>query len=120
MKNGPVTAVFTVFDDSPAYKGGVYTPTSDKQLGGHAIRIIGLNKNFKKDFYAYGGNAYGLANTLLQSAFLKPKMRSKKVSNLYFKGRLTVPGRGMPPSIISGKIAAKRIGDNTYEYPRNI
>ena len=73
------------------------------------------HKNFKKDFNAYGGNAYGLANTLLQSAFLKPKMRSKKVSNLYFTGQLTVPGPGMPPSIISGKIAAKLIGDNTYE-----
>jgi len=55
------------------------------------------------------GNAYGLANTLMQSAFLKPKMKNKKIDNLYYTGQLTVPGPGMPPSIISGKIAADLI-----------
>ena len=56
------------------------------------------------------GNAYGLANTLFQSAFFKPKMKNKKIGNLYYTGQLTVPGPGMPPSIISGKIAAGLIG----------
>lgn len=61
---------------------------------------------FEQDYNAYKGNAYGLANTLLQTAFLKPRMRHKKIKNLFFAGQLTVPGPGVPPSIISGKVAA--------------
>ena len=63
--------------------------------------------DFINDYHSYKGNAYGLANTLMQTAFLKPKMRSKKVKNLFFTGQLTVPGPGVPPAIISGMIAAK-------------
>jgi phytoene desaturase len=63
-------------------------------------------KDFKEDYNAYEGNAYGLANTLSQTAVLKPAMRNKKVKNLFYTGQLTVPGPGVPPSIISGKIAA--------------
>ena len=62
--------------------------------------------DFKKDYNSYKGNAYGLANTLFQTAFLRPKLKSKKVKNLYFTGQLTVPGPGVPPSLISGKLAA--------------
>ncbi|WP_313216126.1 oleate hydratase [Soonwooa sp.] len=64
---------------------------------------------FVQDYNAYGGNAYGLANTLNQTAVLKPKMRNKKVNNLFYTGQLTVPGPGVPPSIISGKIVANEI-----------
>ncbi|MCG2793197.1 MAG: phytoene desaturase family protein [Weeksellaceae bacterium] len=62
--------------------------------------------DFKEDYNAYAGNAYGLANTLLQTAVLKPSLRNKKVKNLFYAGQLTVPGPGVPPSLISGKIAA--------------
>ncbi|MEG1591901.1 MAG: phytoene desaturase, partial [Chryseobacterium sp.] len=62
--------------------------------------------DFKKDYNAYQGNAYGLANTLSQTAVLKPSLKNKKVKNLFYTGQLTVPGPGVPPSIISGKIAA--------------
>jgi phytoene desaturase len=62
--------------------------------------------DFSKDYNAYQGNAYGLANILTQTAFLKPKMEHKKLSNFLYTGQLTVPGPGVPPSIISGKIAA--------------
>ena len=65
--------------------------------------------DFEKDYNSYKGNAYGLANTLKQTAFLRPKMISKKVKNLYFTGQLTVPGPGVPPSIISGKIVSDLI-----------
>jgi phytoene desaturase len=63
-------------------------------------------KDFKKDYNSYKGNAYGLANTLLQTAFLRPKLKSKKVHRLFFTGQLSVPGPGVPPSLISGKLAA--------------
>ena len=63
--------------------------------------------DFVKDYHSHKGNAYGLANTLLQTAFLKPKMRSAKLKNLFYTGQLTVPGPGVPPSIISGQVAAK-------------
>lgn len=62
--------------------------------------------DFVKDYNSYKGNAYGMANTLLQTAFLRPKLKSKKVKNLFFTGQLTVPGPGVPPSLISGKLVA--------------
>ncbi|MES2382002.1 MAG: phytoene desaturase family protein [Bacteroidota bacterium] len=65
--------------------------------------------NFIKDYSAYGGNAYGLANTLAQTAVLKPKIKNKKIKNLFYTGQLTVPGPGVPPSIISGKIVANEV-----------
>ena len=68
--------------------------------------------DFIKDYNSYKGNAYGLANTLTQTAFLRPKIKSKKVNNLYFTGQLTVPGPGVPPSLISGKIASDLIFKN--------
>lgn len=66
-------------------------------------------EDFIKDYHSYKGNAYGLANTLLQTAFLRPKLRSKKVKGLYFTGQLTVPGPGVPPSLISGKVVSSLI-----------
>ncbi|NNK53611.1 MAG: phytoene desaturase [Flavobacteriaceae bacterium] len=62
--------------------------------------------DFINDYNSYKGNAYGLANTLMQTAFLRPKLKSKKVDNLFFTGQLTVPGPGVPPSLISGKLVA--------------
>jgi phytoene desaturase len=68
--------------------------------------------DFVKDYNSYKGNAYGMANTLLQTAFLRPKLKSKKVKSLYFTGQLTVPGPGVPPSLISGKLSAELIQKN--------
>ncbi|MEK9740353.1 MAG: phytoene desaturase family protein [Flavobacteriaceae bacterium] len=66
--------------------------------------------DFVSDYNSYKGNAYGMANTLLQTAFLRPKLKSKKVKNLYFTGQLTVPGPGVPPALISGKLVSDLIG----------
>jgi len=66
-------------------------------------------KDFEQDYHSFRGNAYGLANTLFQTAFFKPKLRAKKVSNLYHTGQLTVPGPGVPPSLISGQIVAQEV-----------
>lgn len=65
--------------------------------------------DFQEDYHAFEGNAYGLANTLAQTAVLKPALRNKKIKNLFYTGQLTVPGPGVPPSIISGKIAASEV-----------
>mgnify|MGYP003326485971 FL=1 len=62
--------------------------------------------DFINDYNSYKGNAYGLANTLMQTAFLRPKLKSKKVVGLFFTGQLTVPGPGVPPALISGKIVS--------------
>jgi len=72
------------------------------------------HNDFKKDYHAYKGNAYGLANTLFQTAFLKPKLKNKKVKNLYYAGQLTTPGPGVPPSLISGQVVATEI-DKQYQ-----
>ena len=65
--------------------------------------------DFVSEYNSYKGNAYGMANTLLQTAFLRPKLKSKKVRNLYFTGQLTVPGPGVPPALISGKLVSDLI-----------
>ena len=67
------------------------------------------HKDFVTDYNAYKGNAYGLANTLNQTAILKPQLANKKLNNLFYTGQLTVPGPGVPPSLISGQVVAKEI-----------
>lgn len=65
--------------------------------------------NFEEDYNSFKGNAYGLANTLKQTAFLKPSMRNSRVKNLVYAGQLTTPGPGVPPSLISGQVAAEEV-----------
>lgn len=65
--------------------------------------------DFMSEYNSFKGNAYGLANTLNQTAILKPSLKNKKVSNLYYTGQLTVPGPGVPPSLISGIVVAREI-----------
>ncbi|RZK23654.1 MAG: phytoene desaturase [Hymenobacter sp.] len=82
---------------------------------GHSIRDAVVfkrsyaHRDFIADYHSFKGNAYGLANTLKQTAILKPSLKSTKVSNLYFTGQLTVPGPGVPPSLISGQVVAKEV-----------
>lgn len=71
--------------------------------------------DFVTDYHSYNGNAYGLANTLMQTAIMKPKIRNKKIKNLFYAGQLTVPGPGVPTSLISGKIVANQ----TIKYLKN-
>jgi phytoene desaturase len=71
--------------------------------------------DFVSAYNSYKGNAYGMANTLLQTAFLRPKLKSKKVKNLYFTGQLTVPGPGVPPALISGKLVSELINKQFLE-----
>ena len=68
--------------------------------------------DFEEVYNSYKGNAYGMANTLLQTAFLRPKLKSKMIENMYFTGQLTVPGPGVPPALISGKLVAELIEKN--------
>lgn len=65
--------------------------------------------DFKSDYNSYKGNAYGLANTLTQTAILRPSCRSKKLGNLFYTGQFTVPGPGVPPSLISGEVVSKQV-----------
>jgi phytoene desaturase len=66
-------------------------------------------KDFEDDYNSYKGNAYGLANTLMQTANLKPKIKNNSIPNFYYCGQLTVPGPGVPPSIVSGQVAANEL-----------
>jgi phytoene desaturase len=86
-----------------------------EKLTGQSIRDAIVFKrsyahsDFKNDYHAYKGNAYGLANTLMQTAILKPAIKNKRLKNLFFTGQLTVPGPGVPPSLISGQVVAKEV-----------
>jgi phytoene desaturase len=80
------------------------------QIAPHIIfRKSYAHADFVRDYNAFKGNAYGLANTLAQTAILKPALRSKKVRNLFYTGQLTVPGPGVPPAIISGEVVAREV-----------
>ncbi|BFG71478.1 phytoene desaturase family protein [Sediminibacterium sp. KACHI17] len=86
----------------------------EKQLGQSVREAIIYKKSFAhsdfvSEYNAFRGNAYGLANTLRQTAVLKPGCRSKKVKNLFYTGQLTVPGPGVPPSLISGEVVAGEV-----------
>jgi phytoene desaturase len=81
-----------------------------QQIRGHImVKKSYATNDFIKDYNSFKGNAYGLANILRQTAFLRPKMKSRKVRGLYFTGQLTVPGPGVPPSLISGNIVSTMI-----------
>jgi phytoene desaturase len=78
------------------------------------------HKDFMADYNAFRGNAYGLANTLLQTANLKPSIVNKKVKNMFYTGQLTVPGPGVPPSIISGQVVARELMRKHYQNMNNV
>ncbi len=103
--------------DSPELRASTFRPILkrlEKHCGtdieSHIIyqRSYSVN-DFKKDYHAFKGNAYGLANTLMQTAILKPRMKNQKVENLFYTGQLTVPGPGVPPSLISGIVVSDLI-----------
>jgi phytoene desaturase len=104
-------------DDPEATREKYYNMLMDRleKHCGHPIREHVVYKrsyahrDFISDYHSFKGNAYGLANTLQQTAILKPTLKSKKVDNLYFTGQLTVPGPGVPPSLISGQVVAKEV-----------
>lgn len=86
----------------------------EEQTGQAILQHIVYKRNFTyhdfvKDYNSFQGNAYGLANTLKQTAILKPRIQHKSISNLFFTGQLTVPGPGVPPSIISGQVVANQV-----------
>ncbi|WP_086478531.1 phytoene desaturase family protein [Arenibacter amylolyticus] len=83
--------------------------TNQEILGNILFREDFCVSDFKETYNSYKGNAYGLANTLTQTAFLRPKLKSNKVKNLFFTGQLTVPGPGVPPALISGKLVSQLI-----------
>jgi phytoene desaturase len=83
--------------------------TGQSLLDAVVVKKSYAHNDFINDYHALKGNAYGLANTLLQTAVLKPRMKSRKVSNLYYCGQLTVPGPGVPTAVISGEIVAREV-----------
>ena len=86
-----------------------------EKLTGQSIRDAVIfkrsfaHRDFKADYNSFKGNAYGLANTLMQTAILKPKLKNDQVKNLFYTGQLTVPGPGVPPCLISGKLVAEQV-----------
>ena len=74
--------------------------------------------DFVSEYNSFRGNAYGLANTLMQTAIFKPSCKSKKVKNLFYTGQLTVPGPGVPPCLISGEVVAKEVVKEYNRYAK--
>ncbi|MFT3919370.1 phytoene desaturase family protein [Cloacibacterium sp.] len=72
-------------------------------------------KDFKERYYSCRGNAYGLANTLFQTSILRPQINNEKLKNLFYTGQLTIPGPGVPPALISGKVVTDYILKNKHK-----
>ncbi len=110
-------------EDTPEVRERYYHLTMDRlerltrqSIRDHVVyRRSFAHADFVADYHAFRGNAYGLANTLLQTAFLKPKIKNRHVDNLYYTGQLTVPGPGVPPSLISGQVVAREIAKKYKE-----
>ena len=110
-------------EDTPAYREHYFQLVMDRlsQFTGIDLRsALVVQRSYSindliSDHNAFRGNAYGLANTLGQTGPLRPKVKSRKISNLYYAGQLTVPGPGVPPALISGQIAADLIASSKYE-----
>ncbi|KYP16024.1 MAG: phytoene dehydrogenase [Flavihumibacter sp. CACIAM 22H1] len=104
-------------DDSEEIREAYYEKLMDRleKYTGQPIRNAVVvkrsfaHRDFEAAYNSFKGNAYGLANVLKQTAILKPSCRSKKVKNLFYTGQLTVPGPGVPPSLISGELVAKEV-----------
>ena len=104
-------------EDSEEIREKYYSITIEKleKYTGEKIKDHVVSKrsyaldDFKSDYHSFKGNAYGLANTLKQTAILKPSLKNKKLKNLYYTGQLTIPGPGVPPSLISGEVVANEI-----------
>lgn len=104
-------------EDTPAIRDYYYDVVMKRleQKLGASIKDLVIYKrsyahnDFVKDYNAYKGNAYGLANTLQQTAIMKPSIRNHKLKNMFYTGQLTVPGPGVPPAIISGEIVANQV-----------
>jgi len=104
-------------DDNEEIREKYYNLIVDRmeQLLGEEIKSHVIYKrsfahnDFVTEYHSFKGNAYGLANTLKQTAILKPSLKNKKIKNFYYAGQLTVPGPGVPPSLISGHVVAKEI-----------
>jgi phytoene desaturase len=111
-------------DDTEATREKYYTMVMERleQRTGQRIRPHVVvkrsyaHRDFISDYHAFKGNAYGLANTLRQTAILKPALKNRNLSNLYYTGQLTVPGPGVPPSLISGQVVAAEV---QKEFPIN-
>ena len=107
-------------EDTPKLREHYYHVVMERleKLTGQSIRDSVVyqrsyaHRNFVDDYHAFKGNAYGLANTLRQTAILKPSLRNKRVKNMYYAGQLTVPGPGVPPSLISGLVTAREINNH--------
>ncbi len=116
--------VATGLEDTEETRERYYTMVMDrleKRIGQSVrdhvvVKRSYAHRDFIADYHAFKGNAYGLANTLQQTAILKPSLKNKNLTNLYYTGQLTVPGPGVPPSLISGQVVASQI---QKEFPIN-
>lgn len=94
--------------------------TGDRIRGHIVVKNSYCINDFVSDYNSFKGNAYGLANTLFQTGYFRPSIRNKKIKNLFYTGQLTVPGGGVPPAIISGKIVAREITKKIRMYEHAI
>jgi phytoene desaturase len=69
-------------------------------------------QDFVNDLNAWSGTALGMAHTLKQSAFFRPKNVSSKVKGLFYAGHHSVPGIGLPMCLIGAELVYKRLIDD--------
>lgn len=66
-------------------------------------------KDWEKTFNLYKGSGLGLAHDLNQIGGFRPKNYDEEFDNVFYVGASTVPGTGLPMTVISSKLVTERI-----------
>lgn len=73
------------------------------------VRVVLNPEHWQNMFGLYRGSGLGLAHDLNQVGGFRPKNKDEKFSNLYYVGASTVPGTGLPMTVISSRLVTERI-----------
>jgi phytoene desaturase len=85
-----------------------------RDVRGHIVcEAIITPEDFKRKYGANRGSIYGLSSNQRMAPFTRPGNRSKEIRNLYFVGGSTHPGGGVPLVMLSGKIVAELVQEQT-------
>ncbi len=73
------------------------------------VKVVLNPEHWQKMFGLYRGSGLGLAHDLNQVGGFRPKNKDEKFGNLYYVGASTVPGTGLPMTVISSRLVTERI-----------
>ncbi len=77
------------------------------------VEVSFAPQDWQRRYNLTRGSAHGLSHKLTQMAYFRPHNRHKRYRNLYFVGASTHPGTGVPTVLVSARLTARRILEDT-------